>query len=582
MKNQVEEITFEKAKIQLKKYWGFSDFRKGQDDVVKSVLQKKDTLVLFPTGGGKSLCYQVPALVFPGLSIVISPLVALMQDQVEALKAKGIAATFINSTLVQNEIIQRLINARNGMYKLLYMAPERLGTELFQSELEKLPIDMIAIDEAHCISEWGHRFRPSYKKIRENFRSIEDKVAWIALTATATPLVKEDIIQSLELKNPTIVAKGYVRDNLGYRVEAEENKTRRLKELLSRSKGKGGGLIYGATRKSCEDLSGLIQSMGIKSEPYHAGMSSKERNRIQEEWISGKTPWVAATNAFGMGIDKPDCRFVFHESPPASLEAYYQEAGRAGRDGKLSWPVLLYSDSDFIRLNDFLSTAYPEFDILNQIYIAVADAAGIALGEFYNDSFDIDLEMIKKRSHLDLGYIQNGIELLNQFEIWTTHLMQNNELQVQFLWSLEMIDTYLLQLQNEEKKRFLDVLIRSFSPTAFYQMESVEMLYLSSRLEMKPQIIKKGLTILKQEGLLTFHYLDKHYTFQFLDARAERLPISKKMYMNYRAIQFEKLDKVKQYTETSDCRNAFFSAYFGEVLNKYHCGVCDNCLNSNK
>ncbi|NCP84283.1 MAG: RecQ family ATP-dependent DNA helicase [Bacteroidetes bacterium] len=573
---------FEQAKAQLVKYWGFADFRPGQDKVVKSVLQKKDTLVLFPTGGGKSLCYQVPALVFPGLSLIISPLVALMQDQVESLKKKGISATFINSTLHPGEIDQRLINARNGLYKMLYLAPERLGSKVFQGELLNLPLDMVAIDEAHCISEWGHRFRPSYRKIRENLRAVEDKVAWIALTATATPNVKEDIEASLEFKNPTIIAKGYVRDNLGYRVEENENKTLRLKELLHRAKGKGGGLIYGTTRKSCEDLAALIRSMEIKSEPYHAGLESKERNRIQEGWISGKIPWVAATNAFGMGIDKPDCRFVFHESPPASLEAYYQEAGRAGRDGGLSHPILLYTKTDFIRLKDNLTTAYPDFTILHAVYSAIADIGTVALGEFRETSILADVDQVKKRAKVESAYIKNAIELLEQFEVWTTNELQDKNIQVQFVWSLDMLDTYIQQLKNAEKATFIDTLIRSCSPQAFFQMETIEVSYLSKRLKMTPQIIKKGLTILKQEGMIDFRFLDKHYSINFLDARTNQVPINKKVYERYRDVQFEKLAKVELYTRSKDCRNAFFSAYFGDVLKKYSCGVCDNCLNKKK
>jgi len=579
---QETDYLFEQAKAQLLKYWGFADFRPGQDKVVKSVLQKKDTLVLFPTGGGKSLCYQVPALVFPGLSLIISPLVALMQDQVESLKKKGISATFINSTLHPGEIDQRLINARNGLYKMLYLAPERLGSKVFQCELLNLPLDMVAIDEAHCISEWGHRFRPSYRKIRENLRAVEDRVAWIALTATATPNVKEDIEATLEFKTPTIIAKGYVRDNLGYRVEENENKTLRLKELLNRAKGKGGGLIYGTTRKSCENLAGLIRSMEIKSEPYHAGLESKERNRVQEEWISGKTPWVAATNAFGMGIDKPDCRFVFHESPPASLEAYYQEAGRAGRDGELSHPILLYTKADFIRLKDNLTTAYPSFEILHSVYSAIADIGTIALGEFRETSILADIDQVKKRAKVESAYIPNAIELLEQFEVWTTAELQDKHIQVQFIWSLDMIESYTQQLKNTDKVIFIDALIRSCSPQAFYNFESIEVNYLSKRLKLSPQIIKKGLTILKQEGMMDFRFLDKHYAITFLDSRMGQLPIQKKVYERYRDVQFEKLAKVELYTRSKDCRNAFFSAYFGDVLKNYSCGVCDNCLKKKK
>ncbi|TNE73391.1 RecQ family ATP-dependent DNA helicase [bacterium] len=569
---------FHQAKEQLRKYWGFDAFRPGQDEVVKSVLSKKDTLVLFPTGGGKSLCFQVPALVWPGLTLVISPLVALMEDQVDALKKRGISATYINSTLSRFEIDQRLINARNGLYKLIYVAPERLGSEVFQGELLNLPLSMVAIDEAHCISEWGHRFRPSYKKIKEYLRPIEQQVAWIALTATATPQVKQDIIESLELKEPTIISKGYVRDNLGYRVENEENKPRRLKELLLRAKGKGAGLIYGSTRKSCETLSELIESVGIKSEPYHAGLSPEDRTRIQKEWIQGKTPWVAVTNAFGMGIDKPDCRFVFHQSPPSSLEAYYQEAGRAGRDGEQSYPILLYAESDFTRLQDFFNTSYPQFEQLNTVYQISADIAQLGLGEFSEQSTIIDIQQIVKRSGIDSSTVQNALDLLTQFDSVHSEAVSDKVLMLKFNWSFATIDDYIRQTSNTEKKEFLETLMRSFPLSAEYQFEEAELSYITGRLRKTAQVVKKGLYLLQQEGVLEFKNFDKQLLIRFLDARSAKVPINKKEYEAYRDVQFEKLKQVENYCKTSDCRNSFFSAYFGEVLKNYRCEVCDNCL----
>lgn len=573
---------FHQAKQQLKTFWGFDNFRPGQDDVVRSVLAKKDTLVLFPTGGGKSLCYQVPAMVWPGLSLVISPLVALMQDQVEALKKKGISATFINSTLSRREIDQRLINARNGMYKMMYVAPERLGSDIFQGELPNLPLSMVAIDEAHCISEWGHRFRPSYRKIKENLLSVADQVAWIALTATATPQVKQDIIDSLQLNNPTIISKGYIRDNLGYRVEYEENKPQRLKELLNRAKGKGAGLIYGSTRKACEELSNLIRTTGLKSEPYHAGMSSTERNRIQDDWIKGKTPWVAATNAFGMGIDKPDCRFVFHEAPPASLEAYYQEAGRAGRDGSLSFPILLYSEADFSRLREFAHVAYPTFESLNIVYQIIADIGLIAQGEFNDAFFTIDVVEVAKRAQLSIGIVANALELLTQFECIHSEQISDKVVQVKFLWTISALDDYLQTTQNYEKAQFLDTLIRSFPPSVEYQFEEIELSYLVARLNKKAQVVKKGLVLLQQEGLIEAKMADRQFQIRFLDARFPTVPISKKAYESYRGIQIQKIDQVEAYCKTESCRNAFFSSYFGDVLPDYSCGACDNCLKNKK
>ncbi|HAC14967.1 MAG TPA: RecQ family ATP-dependent DNA helicase, partial [Bacteroidetes bacterium] len=335
---------FQKAKENLKSYWGFDDFRPGQDEVIKSILAGDETLVLFPTGGGKSLCYQVPATVLPGLTLVISPLVALMQDQVDQLRKRGISATFINSTISRKEVEQRIVNASNGMYKLLYCAPERLETPFFKAEASNLNIQLVAVDEAHCISEWGHDFRPPYRKIRQNIDECVGPTRWMALTATATPKVSDDIKKVLSFSNPTIISKGFERKNLKWWVDVTSQKDTRLLQMVK--KAPGSGLIYAGTRRLCNELAEMIRSTGLKCEAYHAGLPSEDRARIQQHWIDNMLQVVVATNAFGMGIDKSDCRYVIHYDMSYSLEAYYQEAGRAGRDGKLSYPTLLIRDSD--------------------------------------------------------------------------------------------------------------------------------------------------------------------------------------------------------------------------------------------
>ncbi|MBE80621.1 MAG: RecQ family ATP-dependent DNA helicase, partial [Balneola sp.] len=371
---------FHKAELNLKKFWGFNGFRPGQDEVVKSVFDGKETLVLFPTGGGKSLCYQVPATVFEGMTLVISPLVALMQDQVQQLKSKGVSATFINSTIPSYEVEQRLVNARNGMYKLLYCAPERLKTSLWEAELPRLNIDLVAIDEAHCISEWGHDFRPSYRDIKTSLESIADQTRWIALTATATPEVQKDIVESLGYEAPNVISRGFSRPNLKWWVVKSPKKKQKLEESVQKGAQKGDGLIYGGTRKNCEHLADRFSRLGIKTEAYHAGVESEKRKAIQQRWITGETPLVAATNAFGMGIDKPDCRYVIHEEMPYSLEAYYQEAGRAGRDGEESFPILLYRESDYYKADDRIDQSYPTLDELDHVYQILCDSFYLAVG----------------------------------------------------------------------------------------------------------------------------------------------------------------------------------------------------------
>ncbi len=324
------------AKDVLKKYWGYNSFRTGQEKAITSVLDGRDTLVLFPTGGGKSLCYQVPALLFDGLTIVISPLIALMKDQVDQLKSMGIRATFINSTLSRRETEQRLVNARNGMYKLLYMAPERIKTELWQSEQPDLPISLIAIDEAHCISEWGHDFRPSYRTIKQDFGDLSAQTKWMACTATATPEVRKDLLEVLQFEDARVVTSGFGRENLHWWVAKTDNKSPMVNKSVKKASAMGSGIIYSSTRKKCEFLARKFSAQGIGCKAYHAGLGNKEREIVQQAWLKGDTPVVAATNAFGMGIDKPDCRFVIHETIPFSLEAYYQEAGRAGRQTRIS------------------------------------------------------------------------------------------------------------------------------------------------------------------------------------------------------------------------------------------------------
>ena len=352
---------FNQALEHLKEFWGYESFREGQDIAVKSVFSKNETLVLFPTGGGKSLCYQVPATVYDGMTLVISPLVALMQDQVQQLEDLGISATFINNTIPFYEVEQRLVNARNGMYKLLYCAPERLGTELFQNEMLNLNIDLVAIDEAHCISEWGHDFRPAYRDIRTNLQSISNNVSWIALTATATPEVRNDILENLQFENPEIVSLGFTRPNLKWWViETSKTKEKMIQGVVRGSK-KGDGLIYGGTRKNCEYWAEFFTKKGLKAEAYHAGIESEKRKQIQNRWIAGETPLVVATNAFGMGIDKPDCRYVIHETMPFSIEAYYQEAGRAGRDGKEAYPILYYKPSDYSQAKSRIDREWDNF-----------------------------------------------------------------------------------------------------------------------------------------------------------------------------------------------------------------------------
>lgn len=573
---------FKKAESNLKQLWGFEAFRPGQDEVVESVFEGTDTLVLFPTGGGKSLCYQVPATVFEGMTLVISPLVALMQDQVQQLKDRGISATFINSTIPSYEVEQRLVNARNGMYKLLYCAPERLKTTLWEAELPKLNIDLVAIDEAHCISEWGHDFRPSYREIRTSLESIAESTRWVALTATATPEVQKDIVESLGFENPNVISKGFSRPNLKWWVTISPNKKKKLNEAVTKGAKKGDGLIYAGTRKNCEHLANRFSGMGIKTEAYHAGIESGKRKAIQERWITGETPLVAATNAFGMGIDKPDCRYVVHEELPYSLEAYYQEAGRAGRDGKESFPILLYRKSDYFKADERIDQGYPTLDELNHAYQILCDSFNLAVGSQMEESRPFEIRQIKKRGQLAYGKARSAIRLLDQFDIIAMQEEVKPAVSLQFTISSQGLKTFREKCNNPEKAEFVDKLERLFGSYAYHDMIQVDEEYLLDKLSIRRNALVKALNVLMQnDQILVFEMHKERSLVKVLEARSRKLPLTKEQVEGHRNNLFRKLEQMHGYILTETCREVYIRNYFGDTSAK-PCGHCDNCLKTNK
>lgn len=580
MDNQTEK-QFENALKALQKYWGYNDFRPGQDDVVKSIFDGNDTLVLFPTGGGKSLCYQVPALVLEGLTIVISPLVALMEDQVIQLQKRNISATFINSNITGSEIEQRLINARNGMYKLLYCAPERLRTDLFRNELMNLKIKMVAIDEAHCISEWGHDFRPQYRLIRDALQPIEDKVRWLALTATATPEVRDDILMALRFKNPTIISKGFARPNLKWWVYSGATRMKAIERMVL--KHQGSGLIYAGTRKLCDELAVKIGSItGVKTAAYHAGLNALTRSKVQNDWISGAIPLVTATNAFGMGIDKSDCRYVIHHDPPGSLEAYYQEAGRAGRDGTLSFPLLCYKSSDIQKLKTQIEQSYPDYNQLLTLYNGVCDSLGLALGSGMENNEVVDIESVQKRTGFNRSLVLGGIRVLDKFNVFELATEYSNTIGIHFLLNVDGIRSIKSNPKVSERKAdFIDAIFRLYGPESLQKMVYMNLDYLTERTEFSPNRIFSGLEILKKEQILTYRQSDGNPLVRIVSVRETKPLIERKAVEMYRNILLKKLEHIKGYAETSDCRSRYLRIYFGEQ-NPAACGICDNCQKSIK
>lgn len=576
---------YRRAEAALQRHWGYPGFRPGQDRAVRSVLEGRRTLVLFPTGGGKSLCFQVPALVLPGLTLVISPLIALMQDQVEQLGQAGVSATFLNGTLSTSEIEQRLLNARNGLYRLLYLAPERLPTALFQAELDRLDVSMVAVDEAHCISEWGHDFRPSYRQIRDSLQELPDAVRWMALTATATPEVKRDILDSLRFENPEVVALGFARKNLTWWVNRSVDKRRDLPRVVRRANRLGSGIVYAPTRAECESWAARFTRMGIPSRPYHAGLEPERRSTVQQEWISGQIPLVVATNAFGMGIDKPDCRYVIHYQVPSTLEAFYQEAGRAGRDGQRAWPVLLYDPRDAVKVRDTVARTYPDHRQLERLYQCLCDELGLALGEYRERAEPVSPANLARRVGRrrsgtpppDLPWIAAGLRILQRLEVIEFTEQGEPEVSVVFgVGRAELLRT--LSRFEPAKAEFVDRLMRLFGAEAFGEGARLRLDRVMGELQVGAVPLRRGLQVLQDhDGLLRFGWHTDEPWIRVVQTRQRSLPFGADRSEAYRRILLEKADYVRRYAETAGCREQFLRAYFGET-GVEPCGACDLCV----
>ncbi|MGM0496733.1 MAG: RecQ family ATP-dependent DNA helicase [Bacteroidota bacterium] len=563
----------------LVKYWGYSDFRPLQEDIINSVLEGKDTLALMPTGGGKSLTFQIPALANEGICLVITPLIALMRDQVENLNKRGINALAIHSGMSKNEIDITLDNCIFGDYKFLYLSPERVDTELFQARVAKMNVNLVAIDEAHCISQWGYDFRPSYLNIAKLREFLTVPAPFLALTATATPRVIDDIQEKLQFKQKNVLWKSFERKNLIYLVRNVENKNGYLVKTLQ--KVKGTGIIYTRSRKRTWELAEMLQKQGMSADFYHAGLDSEVRNKKQDAWQNGRVRIITATNAFGMGIDKPDVRFVIHYDLPDSLEAYYQEAGRAGRDGERSFAVLLFNENDRAKVEQRKKTNFPEIKEIKTIYEALGNFLRVPLESGKYQAYDFNIfnfvseykfNMLNVYSALKFlqkdGYIELTDELSNKSKV---HFKVNRD------------DLYNFQLSNEQYDRFIKLLLRSYTGL-FTNYTKIDETELAKKAGVKIDLIYKYLNRLKYFKIIDYIPYRKNPMIVFTEERRDKknLYISPENYKELKDRYIEKIDAVLDYaTKNTKCRSVQLLEYFGET-NVYRCGKCDVCNKRNE
>ena len=560
---------------ELKKYFGFDHFRGGQEEIIRSILDGNDTLIVMPTGGGKSLCYQLPALVMPGAAIVISPLIALMKDQVDALQRAGNPAAFINSSMSYSDITSKLSEISKGKYKLVYIAPERLESSIFSELLKNVDISFLAVDEAHCISEWGHDFRPSYMKIPQALKGAGDfPVA--ALTATATPEVREDIVKSLEMKNVNSFVRGFDRPNLSYNILPSEDK---LSDLVSICKNieKGSVIVYCGTRKRVEWFAKGLKDNSLRAGYYHAGMEPLQRQFVQESFISGKTRIICATNAFGMGIDKADVRAVVHCDLPMTLEAYYQEAGRAGRDGLKSECTVLYSPADRSLQEFFLESNFPEKELVVDVYNYLYDIHNAKTGfKPHNPVFLDDMELANRLGE-PYFKVRSAINLLQRNEIITTGRSSSKAL-IRFTTSREAIREFYKNT-TKERKQTLEAVLRSCSSEVFREQTEFDLLAMCRKFDIAPASAKKSLQALEYTGLLKYTPESANGGIVFLKERysSDRIPVDFKAFEKRREFAYRKVDIMHSYATTADCKRNFILGYFGEADIGDTCGKCSSC-----
>ena len=570
----------------LKQYWGYDDFRGIQKEIIESICSGHDTLGLMPTGGGKSITFQVPALAQKGVSIVITPLIALMKDQVDHLLRRGIKAAAIYSGLTHEEIIITLENCIFGDVKLLYVSPERLASELFQTKLRHMKVSFITVDEAHCISQWGYDFRPSYLEIA-NIRKLLPGVPVLALTATATPAVVDDICEKLSRSEEcgvrsegfNVFRMSFERKNLVYVVRQANDKREQLIHILSRLQGTA--IVYVRSRQRTKEYAELLMKAGISATFYHAGLDTSVKDERQQAWQEGKTRVIVATNAFGMGIDKPDVRVVIHIDCPDSIEAYFQEAGRAGRDGLRSYAVLLYNNGDKRKLEKRVADTFPEKDYIRQVYEHLAFFYQIGIGSGYNHTFEFNIDKFCHAFHHFPIQVDSALKILTRAGYIEYTEEQDN--QARLMFTISRGELYKLENNSPNEDKIITTLLRNYGGL-FTDYHYIDEGFLASQTALEPQQVYQTLKGLGQRHILHFIPQKKTPYIRYTQRRED------KEYLQFTpAIYEERLDQFRQRiqaviqyaTDDQVCRSRQLLRYFGET-DSHDCGLCDVCLSHRK
>lgn len=562
----------------LERYWNYTQFRPEQEAIIKAILDGEDTFVLLPTGGGKSICFQIPALIKEGICIVISPLIALMKDQVQQLNNKGIKAMALTSGISFSQLDTLLDNCIYGNYKFLYLSPERLQQELVQERIKQMNVNLIAVDEAHCISQWGSDFRPAYKNITL-LRQLQPTVNVVALTASATPVVVNDIIKELDFIDPKLFKQSFLRPNLGYMVYHENDKYYRLETILK--KYKEPSIVYVRNRKFALEVSSFLNSKNITATYYHGGLTNTEKDANMTTWLQNQTQVMVATNAFGMGIDKPDVKTVIHINLPESIESYFQEAGRVGRNGDKAFAVILKNNSDEVTVKAQFLNVLPTVDFVKQVYRKLCSYFQISYGEGNNNTFDFDFNTFCKTYNFNTVLAYNALLLLDRNSIITLSKQFKNKVTVQFIISTAALFSYLEKYSN------LNLIVKSILRMyggIFDHDTTIDIFKIAEKASTNEQVVTQALKKLESDEVINLNLAKTDAQVTFLQPREDDKTINRiaSIIEQQNELKQQQVQAILDYIENNTtCRSMQLLAYFGET-NAKPCGICSVCANTKK